>query len=145
MRLSTQRRQVGCVRLSSRYCDSSSNVFAPVEGNSCRRVQVTILYALIARTHDLPLSMPVKPPNAALISTSTPDHFISEPMQPQNDCTMCIAPGRRTICRKRSGSDHLIRCATWYNCISMDRYAYDIPKSVSDFCMYTSEVSTVSG
>ena len=145
MRLSTQCLPVGCCQQISRYSLKSWNVFGPVARNLLRSVVETIRKACITLTQALPLRIPERPPNAEVIRFSIPDPSMSFPMQPQNDCTVCIIPGLRMTVLNLWMSFHLIWQATIYSWISTDICTYVIPMSLEDFLRYSIDVSTVSG
>ena len=93
---STQSLPTGWSQTASKYSLSSWYVLAPFWKKSRSSTVVMRRKARSALGHYFPVMMPASPPNAAVSSTSTPDAFISVPMHPINDISVCIIPGCST-------------------------------------------------
>ena len=85
-------------------------------------------YARRALAQALPLTMLVMPANAAPMRMSTPDGFISVPIQPRKLMRACIIPGWSMTFVQHRGSFHWTRHAVWYSWRSTVRWVYCIPK-----------------
>ena len=109
IRQSTQSLPTGCSLTASKYSLSSCYVLAPIWKKSWSSTVVMRRYARSALVHDLPVMMPATPPKAAVSSTSIPDAFISVPMHPRNDISVCIIPGCSTRDFQQQGSLHCTR------------------------------------
>ena len=95
IRQSTQSLSNGCSRTVSLYSRNSWYVFVPLWKKSWSRTVVLRWHARNALVH-LPVMMSATPPKATMSSISTHDAFISVPMHPRNDISVCIIPGCNT-------------------------------------------------
>ena len=93
--LYTQSLSNGCSRTASLYSRNSWYVLVPRWKKSWRRTVVMRWHARNALVH-LPVMMSATPPKATMSSISTHDAFISVPMHPRNDISVCIIPGCNT-------------------------------------------------
>ena len=95
IRQSTQSLSNGCSQTASLYSLNSWYVLARLWKKSLSSTVVMRWHARNALVH-LPVMMPATPPKATVSSISTHDAFISVPMHPRNDISVCIIPGCNT-------------------------------------------------